>query len=373
MIHIYNTLTKQKELLKPINSPHIGLYVCGLTVYADCHVGHGRLFIWFDTLVRYLRGIGYQVTYVRNITDIDDKIINRSKEMGIDYKELTAQVIASMHADEKALGIIPPNFEPRVTDHISEIIDMIQTLIDKGFAYVTKSGDVYYSVEKFNKYGELAHQDIGNLCLVARIESNVDKQNPLDFVLWKAAKPNEPFWPSPWGNGRPGWHIECSAMAKKYLGKTFDIHGGGSDLQFPHHQNEVAQSEAANGCQLANYWMHIGFVQNNQEKMSKSLDNFFTLKEILNKYHPEVLRYFMISSHYRSPVNFSQENLSNAEAALKRFYITLRDTPSEGMLKIDTNSKFYKNFHEAMEDDFNTPKAISVLFDLSREINQLRD
>jgi len=371
MIHIYNTLTKQKELLKPIKPQSIGLYVCGLTVYDDCHIGHGRLFIWFDVLVRYLRSIGYQVTYVRNITDIDDKIIKRAQELNIDYKTLTTNVIASMHADEKALHIIPPNFEPRVTDHMAEIIDMIQTLISKNYAYIAKNGDVYYSVAKFNTYGELAHQDINSLMLGARVEANADKQNPLDFALWKASKPNEPFWSSPWGNGRPGWHIECSAMAKKYLGKNFDIHGGGSDLQFPHHQNELAQSEAANDSDFANYWMHIGFVQSNQEKMSKSLGNFFTLKEIIKKYHPEILRYFVVSSHYHSPINFSQENLENACAALRRFYTALRDLPLETNA-INYNNKFTQDFHAAMEDDFNTPKAISVLFDLAREINQLR-
>jgi len=373
MIHIYNTLTKRKELLKPIDPPKIGLYVCGLTVYDDCHIGHGRLFIWFDVLTRYLRSVGYQVSYVRNITDIDDKIIKRAQELNIDYKELTKQVIASMHADEKLLGNIPPDFEPRVTDHIPEIIDMIQTLIDKNFAYPTKGGDVYYSVAKFKKYGELSHKDIGGLLLGIRVEVSEDKQDPLDFVLWKAAKSKEPFWPSPWGNGRPGWHIECSAMAKKYLGKTFDIHGGGSDLQFPHHQNELAQSEAANDCPFVNYWMHIGFVQSNQEKMSKSLGNFFTLKEVLKKYNPEVLRYFVVISHYRSQINYSQENLDNAQSALQRFYISMRSLPTEKNITFETDNQFYKNFHAAMQDDFNTPKAIAILFDLAREINQLRD
>ncbi len=374
-INIYNTLTKQKALFQPINPPKIGLYVCGLTVYADCHIGHGRLFIWFDALVRYLRSIGYQITYVRNITDIDDKIIKRANELGIDCKELTSRVIASMHDDEKLLSVVPPDFEPRVTDHIPEIIDIIQTLVNKGFAYVAKNGDVYYSVEKFKKYGELAHQDIDSLKLGARVETNEEKQNPLDFALWKSAKPDEPFWPSPWGNGRPGWHIECSAMAKKYLGKNFDIHGGGNDLQFPHHQNELAQSEAANDSPFANLWMHMGFVQFNQEKMSKSLGNFFTLKDILNKYPPEVLRFFILSSHYRSPVNFSEENLDNAEAALRRFYIALRDVPVEETIDTETltDNEFYKNFHLAMADDFNTPRALSSLFDLVREINQLRD
>lgn len=374
MIYIYNTLTKEKEPLKTIDPKKIRLYVCGLTVYDDCHIGHGRLFIWFDTFVRYLRSVGYEVTYVRNITDIDDKIIKRSKELGIDWKDLTLQVIDSMHNDEKNLNIISPNFEPKVTEHIPEIIEMIQTLVDKGFAYQAQNGDVYYSVEKFDSYGELSHQDIESLCSGARVESNEDKNNPLDFVLWKTAKPGEPSWSSPWGEGRPGWHIECSAMAKKYLGSHFDIHGGGSDLQFPHHQNEVAQSEAANDCKLANYWMHIGFVQSNQEKMSKSLGNFFTLKKIFAKYNPEVLRYFVLNSHYRSPVNFSFENMDLAASALRRFYITLREYPVEKEEeKIDIKNEIYKKFHEAMSDDFNTPRAISYLFDLVREINQLRD
>ena len=349
------------------------MYVCGLTVYDDCHIGHGRLFIWFDVLVRYLRSVGYQVLYVRNITDIDDKIIKRAQELNIDYKALTEQVIASMHADEKLLNNMPPTYEPRVTEHIPEIIDMIQILIKKDFAYPSKNGDVYYSVAKFKTYGELAHKDIGGLLSGARVEVSEDKKDPLDFVLWKAAKPNEPFWPSPWGNGRPGWHIECSAMAKKYLGETFDIHGGGSDLQFPHHQNELAQSEAANDRPFVDYWMHIGFVQSNQEKMSKSLGNFFTLKEVLKKYHPEILRYFVVISHYRSQINFSQENLDNAEAALQRFYISMRDISIEKNINIETDNQFYKDFHAAMEDDFNTPKAISILFDLAREINQSRD
>lgn len=375
MINIYNTLTKEKELFRPINPPKVGLYVCGLTVYDDCHIGHGRLFIWFDALVRYLRSVGYQVTYVRNITDIDDKIIKRAKELGVSCQKLTTQVISSMHADEKSLNIVPPDFEPRVTDHIPEIIDMIKILIDKGFAYVASNSDVYYSVEKFKNYGKLAHQDLDSLKSGTRVEANEEKQNPLDFALWKAAKPEEPFWSSPWGNGRPGWHIECSAMAKKYLGKNFDIHGGGNDLQFPHHQNELAQSEAANDSPFANLWMHMGFVQINQEKMSKSLGNFFTLKDILSKYPAEILRFFILSSHYHSPVNFSRENLDNAEVALRRFYITLRDIQASEIIDHNTfvNNEFYKNFHLAMADDFNTPKALSTLFDLVREINQLRD
>ncbi|MDR1012324.1 MAG: cysteine--tRNA ligase [Coxiellaceae bacterium] len=372
MIHIYNTLTKQKELLKPIKPSQLGIYVCGLTVYDDCHIGHGRLLLWFDVLIRYLRSVGYQVTYVRNITDIDDKIIKRAQELNICYQELTDKVIASVHQDEGLLNIIPPNFEPRVTEHIPEIIAMISTLINKGFAYITKKGDVYYQISKFPQYGKLANQTINNLYSGIRIEINDEKKNPLDFVLWKATESGEPFWSSPWSNGRPGWHIECSAMAKKYLGKHFDIHGGGIDLQFPHHQNELAQSEAANGTTFVNYWMHIGFVQYNQEKMSKSIGNFFTLKDILSKTAPEVFRYFILTSHYRSPINFSQKNLNNAEIALQRLYIILRDVGcDDNVLEIDSTNQFYKDFHLAMNDDFNTPEALSVLFNLVREINQL--
>lgn len=375
MLHIYNTFSKHKELVKPIDPPKIGLYVCGLTVYDDCHIGHGRLFVWFDVVVRYLRAIGYLVTYVRNITDLDDKIIKRAQELNIDYRVLTENIINSMHADEKSLGIIPPDFEPKVTDNILQIIDLIQTLINKGFAYITKTGDIYYEVAKFKSYGELAHQDLNSLRSGARVETNENKRDPLDFVLWKAAKPNEPFWQSPWGNGRPGWHIECSAMAKKYLGTHFDIHGGGNDLQFPHHQNELAQSEAANGCKFVNYWMHMGFVQVDQEKMSKSLGNFFTLKEVIKKYHPEIIRYFIIASHYRSPINFSEENLENAYAALQRFYMALRDLPNlpiSNIKDVELNNEFQVNFHAAMNDDFNTPEALAVLFELAREINRLR-
>lgn len=373
MLHIYNTFSRQKELFKPIVPKKVGLYVCGLTVYDDCHIGHSRLFIWFDVVVRYLRSIGYQITYVRNITDIDDKIIKRALELNIDYKTLAQHIITSMHEDEKSLSITPPDFEPCVTDHIQEIIDLIQILINKGFAYTTTSGDVYYEVAKFKSYGELANQNLDNLRSGVRVETNESKHDPLDFVLWKAAKPNEPFWSSPWGNGRPGWHIECSAMAKKYLGKTFDIHGGGNDLQFPHHQNELAQSEGANGCKFVNYWMHMGFIQVDQEKMSKSLGNFFALKEILKKYRPEILRYFIIASHYRRPINFSEENLKNAHAALQRFYIALRDLNIKDITDINQENEFNKRFHIAMDDDFNTPDALAVLFDLAREINKLRD
>lgn len=376
MLHIYNTASRQKELFRPINAPKVGLYVCGLTVYDDCHLGHGRLFIWFDVVVRYLRHLGFEVTYVRNITDIDDKIIKRANELVIDYKELTKNTIDSMHADERTLNVTPPDFEPRATDNIPQMIALIESLTDKGFAYLAKNGDVYYQVAKFADYGKFSNQDLSSLRSCVRIEASDLKNDPLDFVLWKTAKPNEPYWESPWGKGRPGWHIECSAMAKAYLGDTFDIHGGGNDLQFPHHQNELAQSEAANGCKFANYWMHMGFIQVEQEKMSKSLGNFFTLKEILHKYHPEILRYLVVASHYRSPINFSQQSLDQSYAALKRFYITLRDLPKlePGLdIAIDSENEFNKRFHEAMDDDFNTPEALAILFDLTREINKLRD
>ena len=376
MIHLYNSLTRKKELLRPLTKNQLGLYVCGLTVYDECHLGHGRLFIWFDTMVRYLRHSGYQVTYVRNITDIDDKIINRAKKLQIDWKELTEKIIDSMHQDEDRLNIVLPDFEPRVTNHMAEILELINILISKGFAYKTKNGDVYYEVKKFKNYGELAHRDLNSLETKARIENNPDKRDPLDFVLWKSAKPEEPSWPSPWGMGRPGWHIECSAMAKKYLGNTIDIHGGGSDLQFPHHQNELAQSEAANGSKLANYWMHMGFVEVSNEKMSKSLGNHLNLKQIMTDYHPEVLRYFILTSHYRSSVNFSHENMENSEAALRKLYISIRDlvisTPKDKSELVETNSKYYEEFCQAMDDDFNTPKAVTVLFEMAKIINQSR-
>lgn len=376
MLHLYNSLTRKKEPLQPIRPPHIGIYVCGLTVYDDCHIGHGRLFIWFDVLIRYLRDIGYEVTYVRNITDIDDKIIKKADELNIDYRELADSVIQFMHEDEAALNIVSPNFEPRVTDHIPEIIAMIDLLINKGFAYITSRGDVYYSVEKFVSYGALANRDLHSLQSRMATEQQEDKKNPLDFVLWKAAKPGEPYWNSPWGNGRPGWHIECSAMAKKYLGSTLDIHGGGSDLQFPHHQNEIAQSEAANDVPLANCWMHLGFVQNSDEKMSKSLNNFFTLKEIMRSYLPEILRYFSLTSHYRSPINFSHENMEQAETALRKLYIAIRNLDTTEVLsrnKLRNISKeHHDKFYAAMDDDCNTPQAMATLFDLAREINQLR-
>jgi len=373
MIYIYNTLTRRKEKFIPIEKNKIKIYVCGLTAYDKCHIGHARMFVWFDTIVRYLRALKYEVIYVRNITDIDDKIINKANDLNIPYSQLTNRIINSMHEEERKLNIIPPTFEPRVTEHIQEIISMIQILIDKGYAYITDDNDVYYRIEKFKKYGELAHKNIECLSIKTRIDFNIKKNNLLDFVLWKSAKDNEPFWSSPWGNGRPGWHIECSAMAQKYLGAYFDIHGGGSDLQFPHHQNEIAQSEAANGCTLSNIWMHVGLIKNNHSKMSKSIGNFYSLNEILKMYHPEVLRLFMLSSHYRSSINFSQEILGKMDAALRRLYISLYNLSVLPDLNYDDDYHdeiFYKNFHSAMNDDFNTPKAISILFTIIRKANK---
>ncbi len=370
MLTIYNTLTQKKEIFKPIIKGQVSMYVCGMTVYDFCHIGHGRMFVVFDMIARYLRYRDYNVTYVRNITDIDDKIINRAAQDNIPIKELTEKMIKAMHEDEASLGVEQPNIVPRATQHVDDIIAMIQTLIDKGFAYQVKSGDIYYEVSKFKKYGQLAHQDLENLKSGARVNVLDEKRDPLDFVLWKMAKPEEPQWDSPWGAGRPGWHIECSAMSAECLGKEFDIHGGGLDLQFPHHQNEVAQSDAALGTQAVKTWMHVGFVKINEEKMSKSLNNFFTIREILKQYHPEVVRYFMLASHYRSPINYADDNLDSAHFALQRFYSTLRDLPDA---QEDENMGDYEqSFIEAMDDDFNTPVAFSVLFDLARQINTLK-
>lgn len=369
MLTIYNTLTRQKELFKPLQAGKVNMYVCGMTVYDYCHIGHGRIFVVFDVITRFLRFQGYDVNYVRNITDIDDKIIVRAQENNESTEALTARTIKAMQEDEAALGVVPPTSTPKATEYIAEIIAMIQNLIDQGYAYVADNGDIYFNTRKFSTYGEMAQQDLDKLRAGARVDIVDAKHDPLDFVLWKLAKPGEPKWSSPWGDGRPGWHIECSAMSNKLLGKTFDIHGGGLDLQFPHHQNEIAQSEAANGCRFVNTWMHIGYVTIDKEKMSKSLGNFFTIREVLENYHPEVIRYFMIASHYRSPINYSQQNLSNAQMALERFYATLRYLPS--VSEQDTGN-YEQRFISAMEDDFNTPVALAVLFDIVREINRLK-
>ena len=370
MLKIYNSLTNQKEAFKPIEANKIRMYVCGMTVYDYCHLGHARVMVAFDVVYRYLKSQGYDVTYIRNITDIDDKIIQRANENGEDFKALTERFIDAMHEDERALGIHPPTGEPKATDNIDEIITMITTLIDKGFAYQGQGGDVYYSVAKFEGYGKLSGRNIEDLRAGDRVAVNTDKNDPLDFVLWKMAKEGEPFWDSPWGKGRPGWHIECSAMATKVLGNHFDIHGGGHDLQFPHHENEIAQSEACTGEHFANYWMHNGFIRIDEEKMSKSLGNFFTIREVLEKYKAEEVRYFMLTSQYRSPLNYSTDQLDAAGAALDRLYtamrgLTLTETPQ--------NSTYEEHFINAMNDDFNTPEALAALFDLARDINIARD
>lgn len=371
MLTIHNSLTKSRQPFKPITPGEVRLYVCGMTVYDYCHLGHARVLVVFDSVVRYLRKLGYKVTYVRNITDIDDKIIRRAAENREDYNALTARFIAAMHEDADRLGVLRPEYEPRATWHIGEIIALIRTLLDKGYAYQARNGDVYYDVSRFKSYGALSGKQLEDLRAGARIAVDEAKDDPLDFVLWKTAKPGEPSWESPWGAGRPGWHIECSAMSMHCLGEHFDIHGGGLDLQFPHHENEIAQSQAATGHTFVNVWMHNGFVQVDEEKMSKSLGNFFTVREVLKHYHPEEVRYFILSSHYRSPLNYSQEHLLNARAALTRFYTALRGLP--GAAPGDEQDEYSARFMAAMDDDFNTPKALAVLFDLAHQINTLRE
>ncbi|HHF7366573.1 TPA: cysteine--tRNA ligase [Legionella bozemanae] len=368
MLHLYNSLTRTKEPFVSIVPGKIGIYVCGITVYDHCHIGHARSMVSFDVIVRYLRSQGYDVKYVRNITDIDDKIIARAHERAIPIDELTAQYIAAMNEDTKALNILSPDVEPRATEHISSIIRLIERLLEKGNAYLSENGDVCYQVDSFADYGKLSHKDLEGLVAGARVEIVKEKRSPLDFVLWKKAKPGEPSWPSPWGEGRPGWHIECSAMAMSELGEQFDIHGGGLDLQFPHHENEIAQSEAATEKPFANYWLHVGMLQVNNEKMSKSLGNFFTIADVLAKHHPEVVRYFLLSSHYRSSLNYSEENLANAKKALTRLYQTIKD--SHIITNNELDNHWINEFNQAMNDDFNTPIALSVLFQLSHEVNK---
>ncbi len=369
MLEIYNSLTRQKAPFVPLRPGHVRMYVCGMTVYDLCHLGHARVMVVFDVVYRYLRRLGYEVTYVRNITDIDDKIIRRAEERGEPLADLTERFIAAMHEDSEALGILPPSSEPRATAHIPEILDMIETLIARGFAYAADNGDVYYSVSSFPGYGRLSGKDTESLRAGARVEIGESKRDPLDFALWKAAKPGEPAWDSPWGPGRPGWHIECSAMSTCELGNHFDIHGGGADLQFPHHENEIAQSEGATGEPFVEVWMHNGFVRVNEEKMSKSLGNFFTVREILQRFRPEEVRYFILTSQYRSPLNYDDEHLDNARAALTRLYTALRGLPHA---EPAGGEGFRERFHVAMDDDFNTPVALAVLFDLVREINRVR-
>jgi len=412
MLKIYNTLTRQKEQFKPLEPGKVRIYVCGMTVYDYCHLGHARVMVAFDTVVRYLRHLGYEVTYVRNITDIDDKIIKRAQTNGEPMGSLTERFIDAMHEDERALGVLPPDHEPRATASIAEIIAMIAKLFERGYAYIGGNGDVFYAVGKFTGYGQLSGKNIDELQAGERVDVDEAKRDPLDFVLWKMAKPGEPSWQSPWGDGRPGWHIECSAMSTCCLGNHFDIHGGGMDLQFPHHENEIAQSEGATGEKFVNLWMHNGFVRVNEEKMSKSLGNFFTVREILARYRPETVRFFILNSQYRSPLNYCDENLDEAHAALTRLYTALRgldqggainrhsgmdrrnpdsmdgadlghpcsldsgdpcrnDDKNLNSLALGVGREGYAiRFEEAMQDDFNTPQAISVLFDLAREINR---
>jgi cysteinyl-tRNA synthetase len=370
MLKLYNDLTRDKETFQPLQEGKASMYVCGMTVYDLCHLGHARVMVVFDVVYRYLKASGYDVTYIRNITDIDDKIINRANERGVPFTELTAEFIQAMHEDADALGVLRPDSEPKATDHMDEILAMIERLIERGHAYAADNGDVYYDVRSFPDYGKLSGKSIEDLQSGARVEPGEAKRDPLDFALWKSAKPEEPAWDSPWGRGRPGWHIECSAMSTKALGDTFDIHGGGADLTFPHHENEIAQSEGATGHPFVKYWMHNGFVRINDEKMSKSLGNFFTVREILKEYRAEEVRYFILTSQYRSPLNYDSEHLDNARAALTRFYTALRGLPAA---KAAGGEAFEQRFREAMDDDFNTPEALAVLFDLTREINKLKE
>ncbi len=369
MLQIYNSLTRQKETFQPINPPQVRMYVCGMTVYDYCHLGHARVMVVFDTVYRYLQASGYVVDYVRNITDIDDKIIKRAAENSEPIDALTGRFIDAMHEDEDALNVLRPSEEPRATGNIPEMLGMIQTLLDKGYAYQGKNGDVYYDVSRFAGYGKLSGRKLDELRAGERIAVDEVKDDPLDFVLWKAAKPGEPAWDAPWGAGRPGWHIECSAMSQKLLGDHFDIHGGGSDLQFPHHENEIAQSEGCTGHKHVNYWMHNGFIRVNDEKMSKSLGNFFTIREVLQHYRAAEIRFFILNSHYRSQLNYSTEQLDAARASLTRLYTAVRGLPAA---EVASQSEFESRFRNAMDDDFNTPEAISVLFELASEINRVR-
>ncbi|HET8816167.1 MAG TPA: cysteine--tRNA ligase [Pseudidiomarina sp.] len=369
MLTIFNTLSRQKEEFKPITPGEVKLYVCGVTIYDYCHIGHARTYVAFDTVVRYLRSRGYRVNYVRNITDVDDKIIRRANEQGIAIDEVTKTFTQAMHDDFDALNLLRPDVEPTVTGHMGDIIAMIEALLANGHAYVADDGDVLFDVSSFTDYGQLSRQNLEQLQAGSRVDVATNKTDPLDFVLWKRAKPAEPSWPSPWGQGRPGWHIECSAMNKKHLGAHFDIHGGGSDLIFPHHENEVAQSCCANKSDYVNVWMHSGMVQVDEVKMSKSLGNFFTIRDVLKQYDAETVRFFLMSSHYRSQLNYSTDNLTQARASLERLYTALRDAPV-GTIDPELTQSYVDRFNAAMDDDFNVPEALPVLFELAREANR---
>ncbi|QRN41092.1 MAG: cysteine--tRNA ligase [Neisseriaceae bacterium] len=387
MLKIYNTITKQKEEFQPINPKSVLMYVCGMTVYDYCHLGHARLMVVFDIIARWLKELGYPLTYVRNITDIDDKIIALAQKNNVPYEEITTKFINAMHKDSDALGVLRPDIEPRATEYIPEIIKMIETLINNHKAYVAENGDVYYSVKEFPAYGQLSGKNPDELRAGERVNINEAKKDPLDFALWKAVKPNEPYWPSPWGDGRPGWHIECSAMSASLFGEVFDIHGGGADLQFPHHENELAQNCGANHHfalettkpkliqSHVKYWIHNGFVRVDNEKMSKSLGNFFTIREILEKYPAEVVRFFLLRTHYRSPLNYSDAHLTDAKNALTRLYTTLKNTPPSLEFQDISyeDNHFTKRFFIAMNEDFNTTEAVAVLFELSSEVNKTQD
>ena len=373
MLSLYNSLTKQKEIFKSIKPQEVRLYVCGMTVYDFCHLGHGRVMVVFDVINRWFKMSGYKVQYVRNITDIDDKIIAKAIEENITINQLTERFILEMNKDADALGVLQPDSEPKATNHIGDIINMIQTLIVKGFAYVGENNDVYYSVSKFSGYGKLSGKTLKDLRAGDRVDIDPYKKNNFDFVMWKSAKKDEPAWDSPWGAGRPGWHIECSAMSHAILGDHFDIHGGGQDLQFPHHENEIAQSEASNDCKMANYWLHNGFVKIDNEKMSKSLGNFFTIRSILKKYLPEVVRFFILRAHYRSPLNYSDIQLDDYKQGLTRLYLSIRNKAKSPKLEIDWSNNYAVRFKAALDDDFNTPSAIAILYELANEINKNKD
>ena len=387
-LRVYNTLSAAKEEFVPLQPGKVGMYVCGVTVYDYSHIGHARAYVAFDVIFRYLRYLGYDVTYVRNYTDIDDKIINRANADGIKFNEISERFIGEFDRDMTALGLELPTFQPKATEHVADIIALIKTLIDKEYAYAA-GGDVYFCVEKFAPYLRLSKRNLDEMQAGARIEVDEKKRHPMDFALWKEVKPGEPFWESPWGNGRPGWHIECSAMSAKYLGETFDIHGGGKDLIFPHHENEIAQSEASSGRPFVRYWLHNGFVNINAEKMSKSLGNFFTIREVLEKYDSELLRFFLLSAHYRSPLDFSDQNLTEAEAGLERIYSALAGIGKVPAVEgkggeeidptllndaerelLDKSGTLLERFKEAMDDDFNTALALGNIFDLVRTVNR---
>ena len=372
MLKIYNSIAREKQEFIPIVAGKVSMYVCGMTVYDYCHLGHARVMVVFDMVSRWLRASGLDVTYVRNITDIDDKIIKRANENNESITTLTQRYIDAMDEDSAKLGVLRPDIEPRATSYLPEMVQMIGTLIAKGHAYPADNGDVFYSVNSFADYGKLSGKSVDDLRAGERVEIDTHKHDAMDFVLWKSAKPNEPSWDSPWGKGRPGWHIECSVMGEHHLGNHFDIHGGGQDLQFPHHENEIAQSEAAHDCKFVNYWMHNGFVRVDEEKMSKSLGNFFTIREVLKKFKPEVVRFFILRAQYRSQLNYSDHHLDDANQALNRLYTTLKNVPPSEESAVDWSEPYAARFKATMDDDFNTPEAFAVLFDLANEANRTK-